>query len=74
MKSTGPPNEEPQTERYERFVHLLTEIVAVPKAAVYSLDPALDPSLRPKEKTAQPAAEPTNTCQSDSDEPLDATH
>jgi hypothetical protein len=51
MRSTDqPPYEEPQSEQYERFIHLLTEIAAVPKAAIYSLDPA----LRPKAKEAAP--------------------
>jgi glutamine synthetase adenylyltransferase len=35
--------EEPHHEKYARFIRLLTAIVAVPKAAIYELDPRLRP-------------------------------
>jgi hypothetical protein len=41
------PPEEPQPDEYARFIRLLTGIVAVPKAAIYELDPRLRPKPRP---------------------------
>ena len=45
------PNEgtpvEPHPDNYARFIRLLSEIVAVPKAAIYELDPRLRPKPRP---------------------------
>jgi hypothetical protein len=45
LKETKP--EEPHPDKYARFIRLLTEIVAVPKAAIYELDPKLRPKPRP---------------------------
>jgi hypothetical protein len=44
-KETKP--EEPHPDKYVRFIKLLTDIVAVPKAAIYELDPRLRPKPRP---------------------------
>ena len=43
-KETKP--EEPHPEKYTRFIRLLSDIVAVPRAAIYELEP----KLRPKPK------------------------
>jgi hypothetical protein len=49
--------EEPHPDKYARFIRLLTEIVAVPKAAIYELDPSLRPKSRPhRESSARSAA------------------
>ena len=54
-KETKP--EEADPDKYTRFIRLLTEIVAVPKAAIYELDPSLRPKPRPhRETSARPAA------------------
>jgi hypothetical protein len=39
--------EEPHPDKYARFIRLLTDIAAVPKAAIYELDPRLRPKPRP---------------------------
>jgi hypothetical protein len=39
--------EEPHPDKYARFIRLLTDIVAVPKAKIYELDPRLRPKPRP---------------------------
>ena len=39
--------EEPNPDKFASFMRLLTSIAAVPKAAIYELDP----SLRPKPRT-----------------------
>jgi hypothetical protein len=39
--------EEPNPDKYARFIRLLTDIVAVPKAAIFELDPRLRPKPRP---------------------------
>jgi hypothetical protein len=39
--------EEAKGDAYARFMRLLTSIVAVPKAAIYELDPRLRPKPRP---------------------------
>ncbi|MGC9947676.1 MAG: hypothetical protein ABSF64_15030 [Bryobacteraceae bacterium] len=39
--------EEPHPDKYARFIRLLTDIVAVPKAAIHELDPRLRPKPRP---------------------------
>jgi hypothetical protein len=39
--------EEPHPDKYARFIRLLTEIAAVPKAAIYELEPELRPKPRP---------------------------
>jgi hypothetical protein len=39
--------EEPNPDKYARFIRLLTDIAAVPKAAIYELDPRLRPKPRP---------------------------
>ena len=44
-KETRP--EEPHPDKHARFIRLLTEIAAVPKAAIYELDPRLRPKPRP---------------------------
>jgi hypothetical protein len=44
-KETKP--EEPHPDKYVRFIQLLTGIVAVPKAAIYELEPRLRPKPRP---------------------------
>ncbi len=53
---TGPPTEDPEEQNsaeYDRFLRLLTEVAAVPKVEVYSLDP----TLSPKRKTAPKESE-----------------
>ena len=44
-KETKP--EEPHPDKHARFIRLLTEIAAVPKTAIYELDPRLRPKPRP---------------------------
>ena len=39
--------EEPNPENYRRFIRLITQIAAVPKAAIYERDPALRPKPVP---------------------------
>jgi hypothetical protein len=39
--------EEQHLDEYARFIRLLTDIAAVPKAAIYELDPGLRPKPRP---------------------------
>lgn len=39
--------EEPHPDKYSRFIRLLTDIVSVPKSAIYMLDPSLRPKPRP---------------------------
>lgn len=43
-KETQPP--EPRPSQYLRFIRLLHDIAAVPKAAIYELDPKLRPKPR----------------------------
>lgn len=38
--------EEPHPDKYAKFIRLLTEIAAVPKVAIYELDPHLRPKPR----------------------------
>ena len=45
-----PPEETPD-QQYANFIRLLTAIAAVPKSAIYDLDP----SLRPKPRSRPPA-------------------
>jgi hypothetical protein len=44
-KQTKP--EEPNPDKHARFIRLLKEIAAVPKTAIYELDPRLRPKPRP---------------------------
>jgi hypothetical protein len=54
MKNEETRREEPQADEYAKFMRMLTGIVAVPKAAIYELDPRLRPKPRPISGEAKP--------------------